>query len=86
MVINTLVVEQVLRARIETMNNVADIPIHKIAELTREELICTLLSFPGTFKFDFTQEYLESVNTDQLRHMLMAAYLHAYAKNRQSAD
>ena len=66
------------------MLNVEEIPIHKIAELSREELIVSLRNFPGTFKFDFTVNYLQTVNTDQLRHMLMAAYMHAYARERQS--
>jgi len=61
------------------MQDVAEIPIHQIAELSREELVLALLHFPGTFKFDFTEEYLQSITTDQLRHMLMAAYLHAYS-------
>jgi len=66
------------------MLNVEEIPIHKIAELSREELIASLLNFPGTFKFDFTPDYLQTINTDQLRHMLMAAYMHAYAREHKS--
>jgi len=65
------------------MNKVEEMPIHQIAELSREELIANLLTFPGTFKFDFTREYLDEINTDQLRHMLMAAYIHAYDENRK---
>jgi hypothetical protein len=60
------------------MSNLVEIPIHQIAELSRDELIDHLLNFHGTFKFDFTQDFLTSVNTDQLRHMLMAAFLHAH--------
>ncbi len=60
------------------MSKTMEIPIHQIAELPREQVIETLLHFPGTFQFDFTQEYLQSLSTDQLRHMLVAAYIHAY--------
>ncbi len=63
-----------------------EIPIHKIAELPREEVITTLLNFPGTFKFDFTREYLQGLETDQLRHMLLAAYMHASREHRASCD
>lgn len=69
----------------EQMTTVDEIPIHQIAEMSREELICNLLDFPGTFKFDFTREYLQTLETEQLRHMLLAAYMHAHAKNRKSA-
>lgn len=62
--------------------NVMESSLHLIAEMTREELISGLLNFPGTFKFDFTREYLATIDTDQLRHMLMAAYLHAYNKRK----
>jgi hypothetical protein len=65
------------------MSKVAEIPIHQIAELSRDELINNLMNFHGTFKFDFTREYLTEVNTDQLRHMLMAAFLHAYDNDRK---
>jgi hypothetical protein len=67
------------------MTTVTEIPIHQIAEMTRDALIDSLLHFPGTFKFDFTLDYLQALETDQLRHMLMAAYIHAHAKDRKSA-
>jgi hypothetical protein len=60
-------------------------PVHKIAELSREDVIETLLHFPGTFKFDFTLEYLENLTTEQLQHMLLAAYIHASREKRKLA-
>jgi hypothetical protein len=63
-----------------------EIPIHKIAELPREEVIAMLLNFPGTFKFDFTPEYLQGLETDQLRHMLLAAIMHASRDRKPSCD
>jgi len=62
-----------------------EIPIHEIAELSREEVIKSLLNFPGTFKFDFTREYLQGLDTDQLRHMLLAAYIYACRDKRKPA-
>jgi len=50
---------------------------HVIMDLAREDIINHLLNFPGKFRFDFTREYLERLSDDQLRHILMAAYLHA---------
>jgi hypothetical protein len=67
------------------MDQTMDMPVHKIAELSRDEVIDTLLHFPGTFKFDFTLEYLENLNTEQLRHMLLAAYIHASREHRKPA-
>ncbi len=49
----------------------------KIATMPRNRVIKNLLNFEGSFKFDFTREYLEKLSTDQLRHLLLAAYLHA---------
>ncbi|MFA5866168.1 MAG: hypothetical protein WC975_15960 [Phycisphaerae bacterium] len=69
----------------EKVTNVEEIPVHEIAELSRDKLITCLLHFPGRFKFDFTLEYLQSVATDQLRHMLLAAYIHAHKDDRKTA-
>jgi hypothetical protein len=59
------------------MGTAMEISVHKIAELSRDEVISTLMNFPGTFPFDFTPEYLQNQDTDRLRHMLLAAYIHA---------
>lgn len=48
-----------------------------IADLTRDQVIEELLYFPGRFKLDFTRQYLQDQTDEQLRHMLMAAYLYA---------
>ena len=67
------------------MDQTMDMPVHKIAELSRPEVIEMLLHFPGTFKFDFTLEYLENLTTEQLQHMLLAAYIHASRETRKLA-
>ncbi len=65
------------------MQNAVMPQLTELAELDRRDLIDRLLHFPGTFKFDFTPEYVEGLSTDELRHILMAAYLHAYQKDRR---
>ena len=54
-----------------------------LAKLDRQELIDRLLHFKGSFNFDLTEEFLEDISEDRLRHILWAAEL--YACNR-SAD
>ena len=51
--------------------------IPDLVDLTRDELIEQLLHFPGSFKFDFSRDYLQKLGSEQLRHMLLAAYLYA---------
>ncbi len=46
-----------------------------IAGMDRQELIQQLRSFDGDFPLDFTDEYLAGMDTDRLRHILMAAFL-----------
>lgn len=67
------------------MEQTMDMPVHKIAELSRDEVIEKLLHFPGTFKFDFTLEYLQGLTTEQLQHTLLAAYIHASREKRRPA-
>lgn len=49
----------------------------RVAEMPRAELIDLLLEFPCSFPTDFTREYLETLELDRLRHVAMAALLHA---------
>ena len=44
-----------------------------IASLGRNEVEHRIKNFKGSFKFDFTDEYLESQTIDRLRHILFAA-------------
>jgi hypothetical protein len=44
-----------------------------ITSLDREEIKVRLLNFEGRFKLDFTEDYLESLSIDRLRHILLAA-------------
>ncbi len=44
-----------------------------ITSLDRDEIKNRLLHFEGRFKLDFTEDYLESLSIDRLRHILLAA-------------
>ncbi|HBG25698.1 MAG: hypothetical protein A2Y10_20535 [Planctomycetes bacterium GWF2_41_51] len=44
-----------------------------IATLGRPEVEQRIKNFKGSFKFDFTDEYLASLTIDRLRHILFAA-------------
>ena len=47
-----------------------------VAALGREELERRIKNFNGSFKLDFTQDYLKELSVDRLRHILLAALLH----------
>jgi len=51
----------------------------RIAEMCRAELIDLLLHCRCSFPTDFTREYLETLEIERLRHVAMAALLHAEA-------
>jgi hypothetical protein len=48
-----------------------------IASLDRQELHNKIRNFQGRFKFDFTEDYLNSLSVDRLRHILLAATINA---------
>jgi len=48
-----------------------------IAALDRDELKRRIRNFRGRFKLDFTEDYLENLNIDRLRHILLAAHISA---------
>jgi hypothetical protein len=52
-----------------------------IATLGRIELTRRIRNFHGRFKLDFTDEYLNRLSVDRLRHILLAALLNAGPKN-----
>jgi len=43
--------------------------------LNKSELKRRLTNFKGSFKLDFTEEYLDSLSVDKLRHILLAAVM-----------
>jgi len=46
-----------------------------IAALGRTELKRRIKNFRGRFKLDFTEEYLNNLSVDRLRHILLAALI-----------
>ena len=48
-----------------------------IAALGRDELKRRIKSFRGRFKLDFTEDYLNALSVDRLRHILLAALINA---------
>ncbi|HIJ53504.1 MAG TPA: hypothetical protein HPP66_10175 [Planctomycetes bacterium] len=48
-----------------------------IAALGRNELKRRIRSFRGRFKLDFTEDYLNNLTVDRLRHILLAALINA---------
>lgn len=56
-------------------NHTESLDLQKIQMLRRNELKCRILNFQGRFLFDFTEDYLNSLPTDKLRHLLFAAQI-----------
>jgi len=48
-----------------------------IAALGKEELKKRIRNFHGRFKLDFSEEYLNNLSVDRLRHILLAALINA---------
>jgi hypothetical protein len=46
-----------------------------IASLGKEEVKDRLMNFKGRFRLDFTNEYLDKLSVDRLRHILLAALI-----------
>lgn len=46
-----------------------------VTSLTKYELIDRLLHFDGPIKLDFTEAYLDALDIDKLRHILLAAVI-----------
>ena len=52
-----------------------------IATLNKGELKKRLRNFKGRFKLDFTDDYLNDLSVDRLRHILLAALINAKPHN-----
>ena len=48
-----------------------------IAALGKEELKKRIKNFRGRFKLDFSEDYLDALSLDRLRHILLAALINA---------
>ena len=49
--------------------------VTSIAALGRDELKRRIRNFKGRFKLDFTEDYLNNLSVDRLRHILLAALI-----------
>ena len=52
-----------------------------IAQLNRDQLTARIKNFRGRFKLDFTEDYLDHLNIDRLRHILLAAHISAGSRS-----
>ena len=52
-----------------------------LAALDRNELKKRIKSFRGRFKLDFTENYLDDLSVDRLRHILLAALINVKPHN-----
>lgn len=52
-----------------------DQTVGSIAVLGRDELKKRIMSLRGRFKLDFSEEHLNSLSVDRLRHILLAALI-----------
>ena len=48
-----------------------------IAALNREQLTKRIRNFKGRFKLDFSDDYLNQLSVDRLRHVLLAVLINA---------
>lgn len=56
----------------------------KIAGMDRASLVETLHGLECNFKLDFSDDFLDSVSLERLKHIVLAACLHGHAQRRQS--
>ena len=52
-----------------------------LATLGRDELKKRIRNFRGRFRLDFSDDYLDSISLDRLRHILLAALINAKARS-----
>jgi hypothetical protein len=51
-----------------------------LADLGRDDLKQRIKNFRGRFKLDFSDDYLDALSLDRLRHLLLAALINAKAE------
>ncbi len=55
--------------------------VTSVAALGRDELKRRIRNFRGRFKLDFTEDYLNKISVDRLRHILLAALINVKTNN-----
>ena len=58
-----------------------DRQVTSIAALSRDELKNRIRTFRGRFKLDFTEDYLNKISVERLRHILLAALITKKTRN-----
>jgi hypothetical protein len=51
-----------------------------LADLGRDDLKQRIKDFRGRFRLDFSDDYLDALSVERLRHLLLAALIHAKAE------
>jgi len=51
--------------------------VAELRAMNRPDLVSVLHDLKCSFKLDFTEEFLNSISLDRLRHIVLAAKLHA---------
>ena len=51
-----------------------------LTDLGRDDLKKRIKDFRGRFKLDFSDDYLDALSLDRLRHLLLAALINARAE------
>ena len=59
--------------------------VEKINGMQRDSLVQMLHQMHCPFKLDFTDEFLNSVSVERLRHIVLAASLHEHASRSKAA-
>lgn len=57
--------------------------VRRIAEMDRTGLVRMLRGMACKFELDFTDEYLQDVSIERLRHIAVAACLHANGRAKR---
>ena len=55
--------------------------VTSVAALGRDELKRRIRNFRGRFRLDFTEDYLNKISVDRLRHILLAALINVKTNN-----
>jgi len=57
-----------------------------IASLGKDELKRRIKNYKGRFRLDFTENYLNSLSVERLRHILLAALINGKFRDKKSVS
>ena len=60
--------------------------VKAVSKMPKEEAVDKILNFSGSFKLDFSREYLEKQTVDKVRHILLAAMIQRQRDGDASID